>query len=158
MNIQHNKLALIISFLVGALSVGAFTQLFQPAVKDSITFPLYTDAEGCVRSKFDSIQWIDKTDVSYVTFTNNPTSVIPVKGYVDISLKHQNKDLIEPVVNAVFHDCYPENVSAWKITEPKDQSLQFSMSVLQSELKGRSKRASVEIDMVKSELKYSIWP
>lgn len=153
-----NKRTLAIAFLVGALSANAFTLFFWPPLKESMTFPLYTGAEGCVRTKLDGISWIDKNDVSFVTFSNIPTSVVPVNGYVEISLKHHRKNLIDPVVNAVFHDCYPENISTWKVTEPKDKSLQYAMTVLQSELKGRSQRASIEMDMTKSEFKYSIWP
>lgn len=158
MNMIINRLPIFIAFLLGAVFAGVLMSFFKSPVKEEVTFPLLSGAESCVQTKLESIQWINRSDLSIVTFSNKPMTVVPVSGYVVLSLEHQSKSWLEPVVNAVFHDCYPENISEFKITESLTQSLEIATSLLESELKGPKKRASIEINTSKNELKYSIWP
>lgn len=158
MNIILNRLLIFIAFLLGAVFASLSISFFKSPVKEELTFPLFSGAESCVQTKLESIQRINRSDFSIVTFSNKPMTVIPVSGYVVLSLEHQTKSWAEPVVNAIFHDCYPENIDEFKIMDSQDQMLEFAISKLQSELKGTKKRASIEIDLSNKELKYSIWP
>jgi hypothetical protein len=153
-----NRLLIFIPFFLGSLFAGMLILFYESPVKEELTFPLFSEAESCVQTKLESIRWINRDDVSIVTFSNKPMTAIPVSGYVVLSLEHQSKSKLEPVINAVFHDCYPENISEFKMTGTLTQSLEVATSVLESELKGQKKRASIEINTSKHELKYSIWP
>lgn len=155
---MNTKISLAISFLLGALTIGIFNKYAHIEEQDALTFPLYGAATSCVREKLDSISWIDPGDVTFLTFSLNPTSVIPVSGFVRLSLQHHDQNRLEPVVNAVFHDCYPRNISMWQLTDPQVQSLQNAMIVLQSQLTPNTRRVSLELDAAAKQLKYSIWP
>ena len=148
-----SKFVVLMFCLIGLLIGWSVWKITASKTDTTIAFPLIDGSETCVTSELNKIGWLKRDSYSIEKFSHVPLSYPSITGLVEIKLKQGNARLIEAVVNSLFHNCYPENLSVWNLSEPKDDSLKNALSITLRESAGNAKKIYIEIDLDKNQMR-----